>query len=54
MFELILLFIALFAIVTTFVLFLDKLGDMFDVQIHSSHHSVQEYENEDTAEKLVD
>lgn len=54
MFELILLFIALFAIMTTFVLFLDKLGDMFDAQIHSSHHNIQEYENEENVEKLVD
>ena len=52
MVEMILVFVSLFTVMTAFVLFIDKLADTIDTQFHSTHHN--NYEKEDTAEKLVD
>lgn len=52
MVELVILFIALFVVMTTFVMFIDKIGEMFETHLHSSHHN--KIECEDNGEKLVD
>lgn len=52
MIGIVVLFIIIFTIMTAFVLFIDKLSDIVDVQFHSAHHNRIEYD--DDTEKIID
>jgi hypothetical protein len=55
MFGIVVVVFVVFIVMTSFVLFIDKLSESIEIQFHSTHHNRQYHEYEDGAtEKLVD